>query len=742
MTEQENNFENKSGSYKIRPAGRHLSTIGKELIQNEAAAIIELVKNAYDADADEIYVDVSLDYSSKSVEITVSDNGHGMDIDTFLNKWMVPSTDDKLLRKISKNKNRIMQGRKGIGRYAVAVLGNVLDIHTTTKDLSATSAKINWDIFNTVQYLDEINIDVKNVQLTEGKKGTILKIYGNEEYFETWTARNKKALEFELKKLISPLDAKKNDFKIFLKITPNENLESDEDMFALDNNDETSFEEIKPFPIVKYFDYRIQGEIAADGTGKLTYSCQKELNLPDIIIDFNYYHPTNCGALKFDFRVYDRESDALDDLVERTKRVEEVPLEKKEIRALLDTYHGVGVFRGGFRIRPLGDVGYDWMDLNLQRVNNPSLRISVNQIIGYVRIESEEQSKLFEKSARDGLRDNEAYKNLVAISQRVLRLLEENRFKYRESTGKSRKNNESIDEKLNNIFSSERLSSKIQNTLEKSGLSSDKKDKISKDIMGLVEEDAKSKTKELEFIKRAVAIYQGQATLGKIINRLIHEGRRPLNYFQHEIPNLKRWKEKYDESHEEKHFAKVLERVDGVLDNTKHFVVLFKKIDPLATARRPNKKDENLKKIILSSINIFEKDINDNAITVNISCSDELTYLCWKQDIIAILYNLLENSIYWMVTTNCLKKHIEITVTEKDGKFESIIYSDTGPGIKPEDIESLVIFTPGFSGKPDGGTGLGLSIAGESAVRNNLKLQAEENLDGALFKLISKGDEK
>ncbi|MDC5278077.1 ATP-binding protein, partial [Acinetobacter baumannii] len=232
----------------------------------------------------------------------------------------------------------------------------------------------------------------------------------------------------------------------------------------------------------------------------------------------------------------------------------------------MDTYHGVGVFRNGFRIRPLGDVGYDWMDLNLQRVNNPSMRISVNQIIGYVRIESEEQSKLYEKSARDGLRDNEAYKNLVAISQRVLRLLEENRFRYRESTGKSRKNNETIDEKLNNIFSSERLSSKIQNTLEKSGLSSDKKDKISKDIIGLVEEDAKTKTKELEFIKRAVAIYQGQATLGKIINRLIHEGRRPLNYFQNEIPNLKRWKEKYDQSHDEKHFAKVLERIDGVLE--------------------------------------------------------------------------------------------------------------------------------------------------------------------------------
>ena len=60
---------NKSGSYKIRPAGRHLATIGKELIQNEAAAIIELVKNAYDADADEIYIDINLSFVEGTIHL-------------------------------------------------------------------------------------------------------------------------------------------------------------------------------------------------------------------------------------------------------------------------------------------------------------------------------------------------------------------------------------------------------------------------------------------------------------------------------------------------------------------------------------------------------------------------------------------------------------------------------------------------------------------------------------------------
>lgn len=734
MVEQYMKEKKNIGSYKIRPAGRHLATIGKELIQNEAAAIIELVKNAYDADATEIYVEIKLDNKNKEVEIIISDNGHGMDLDTFLNKWMVPSTDDKLIRKTSNSKNRIMQGRKGIGRYAVAVLGNILKIKTTTANLSCTTATIDWEIFNQVQYLDQIDITVENEILINGTSGTILKIHGDNEYFQTWTKDNIKILEFELKKLISPLDSKKNDFKIYLKTS----LDSEDLIIEKEfTNQRSGFTEIKSFPIVDFYDYRIYGEIKNDGTGKLIYSCQKEANLPDIEIDYNYYQPTNCGALKFDFRVYDRETDALDDLIARTKDIEDGALARKDIRALLDTYHGVGVFRHGFRIRPLGDVGYDWMNLNLQRVQNPSLRISVNQIIGYVIIESEEKSNLFEKSARDGLRDNEAYKNLVAISVSVLKELEVNRFRYREIAGKSRKK-ETIEEKLTNIFSSEKLSEKIQVTLDNADIDNENKNKISKDILNIVAEDSKQKSKDLEYIKRAIAIYQGEATLGKIINRLVHEGRRPLNYFQNEIPILKKWKIMFDKTKDEKHLAKVLEKVDGVLDNSKHFVMLFKKIDPLATARRPNRKDENIKDIINKAIGIYETEINHHNIEIKFVCPNELVFLCWKQDIIAILFNLLENSIYWLVSTKQPNKKIEITVTEKDGLFESLIYQDSGPGLKLEDIENHIIFIPGFSGKPEGGTGLGLSIAGEAAVRNNLELRAEESTNGALFKLINK----
>jgi len=52
-------------------------------------------------------------------------------------------------------------------------------------------------------------------------------------------------------------------------------------------------------------------------------------------------------------------------------------------------------------------------------VQNPSLRIGSNQAIGYVLIESDEQSGLVEKSARDGLRENAAFERLKVLTKQL-----------------------------------------------------------------------------------------------------------------------------------------------------------------------------------------------------------------------------------------------------------------------------------------------------------------------------------
>ena len=104
---------------------------------------------------------------------------------------------------------------------------------------------------------------------------------------------------------------------------------------------------------------------------------------------------------------------------------------KLQARRLLDRVNGIGVYRNGFRIRPLGDPEFDWLKLGERRVQNPSMRIGSNQVVGYVHIQSEEDSGLEEKSARDGLKNNEAYEALKRITIDIIKELEAKRFNFR-----------------------------------------------------------------------------------------------------------------------------------------------------------------------------------------------------------------------------------------------------------------------------------------------------------------------
>ena len=122
-----------TGSYTIRPAGRLLLTIGRDLIQDSYAAVVELVKNAYDADSPDVHVAFSKRRKQQHYTITITDNGHGMTRHDVLTKWLVPATTDKLKRRKSPS-GRIMQGRKGIGRYAASILGSDLMLETIDQD--------------------------------------------------------------------------------------------------------------------------------------------------------------------------------------------------------------------------------------------------------------------------------------------------------------------------------------------------------------------------------------------------------------------------------------------------------------------------------------------------------------------------------------------------------------------------------------------------------------------------------
>ena len=504
----------KDGLYKIRPAGRHIITIGRDLIKDKYAAIVELVKNSYDADSPVCTVSLlpfekkisenNEEKIVKGIRVIIKDEGHGMSFETVTDKWMVPSTDDKLHRKLSP-KERIMQGKKGIGRYSASMIGDDLVLQTVDESGDLTTLYLIWKHFEDAKYLNDVDVLIENFR-TDRPSGTEIIIVGDENHLNEWDAKQLRNLKSELKKLISPVDEEiekedKDKFKITLELGN----------FPFEGYSNVK-EDIEPYPLFELFDYRISGTVSENGVARLKFENNRIKGAPveelaDLKIllnqDSNEDKQSYCGELKIDFRVFDRDPASIDGLIERGLKdpVTGEYVGRREARIILDTFNGVGVYRNGFRIRPLGDAGFDWLYLDNERVQNPSLRVGCDQVIGFIHIQSEDSSGLVEKSARDGLKENAEYFGLREIAKQVLKELENRRFAYRQNVGLGRSNRD-INEKIKALYNFKDLQEKIDKELDVLGIEKPKREKINQ----LISEKEEKSNKIADYISKELLI--------------------------------------------------------------------------------------------------------------------------------------------------------------------------------------------------------------------------------------------
>jgi len=704
----------------IRPAGRHIFTIGRDLIQSPHAALLEIVKNSFDADATGVDIEFHFDKKTKKFTLKIADDGHGMSKADISDKWMVPSSDNKTKKRLSP-KGRTMQGRKGIGRYSASILGDDLLLSTVDSKKKKTTVYLQWKDFLDAKYLSDVEILVESVASDEFP-GTTLTVSGGEETANEWQEKQFRDLIQELKKLRTPSSnynlskTREDSFEINLSVTG--------------FNEEDFSTTIEPFPIIELFDYQIFGKIDKFGKGNLHYVCQKE-KVPirdSFAIDFSNLIDKPCGELTYDIRVFDRDPEGIAGLIARglTDSAGNY-VGKNQARIILNTNNGMGVYRSGFRIRPLGDPNFDWLQLNKLRLNDPSRKISDNQVIGFVHIQSDEDSGLVETSARDGLRENGQFRTLKAISLKVISNLEERRYIYR----RNKKPRKKIEKELKLLFSDQKIKSEIEEKLEETGVG----ETVVSNIAKILEDDFIERQKAYERVSKAVAIYQDQATLGKIMNVVVHEGRRPLNFFKNRIPELEYWYEKYIANPSDDNLAKVIPIAQGLGLNAETFSSLFGRLDPLASGKRNDPKSFKLKDLIDKTFDIFAYQILEMGVSVKIEGSEKFEILGWRQDFYAIFTNLIDNSLFWMENAQSKEREISVKFNSDKNKFQFLDYRDSGPGIEKHLIESQVIFEPDFSMKPGEKSGLGMAIAGEAAARNDLEFKAFESATGAYFRL-------
>jgi histidine kinase len=713
----------------FEPTGRLIMSIGKDLIKDLPAAIVELVKNSYDADAS--YVKITYLKNENELKIVVEDDGHGMSQDIVLNAWMVPSTDYKLKKKNSP-KGRVYQGRKGIGRYAVSLLGNKLEL-ITIKDGFKTIACFDWDEFNSDKKLSEIPIIITTSETTDnmGTKLVITNEYGNVLADEISEIDAQK-VEKELSKLLSNV----NDFKIIVSY---ENFYSDDKRNICKEIAQLEFDDA--------WHYRLTGKINADFSYELTYynfytKEKKSFNSSFADDKILMKNSASCGGVYIDYRVYDKDPHGIEVIMNFINGNQNTKLSKTDVRNMLIDQSGISIFRSDFRIRPYGDKGFDWLNLDSKRVQNPSMSIGSEQINGRISIESEEKSGLKEKSARDGLYENTNYYVLQRVVNLSLNILQRERFNYRQKTAK--KKPEAIDKLFDFSHTNEKMEKAVEKAYKNLKKYPDKTDEhisilnqeISKEIQALERE------KEVEFleVKETIAIYQKQTTLGNVISVVLHEGRKPLAWYTNKLPQMNRKLKKLEDKKEISviGYEDLSSDINKLDYEARQMSGFFDRLDPLASNKRKKKRKVNVDEKIKAVIGIFESKIEEENITIEYDLDKNIVLDIIEEDLYMALTNIIDNAVFWVQYTKCNNKVIKIRLYGSPDDV-TIEISDNGPGVPTEDITDNLLFLPGYSRKntvlEENGTGLGLSIAGEAIQRNGGILEAVDSPNGALFRI-------
>jgi signal transduction histidine kinase len=721
----------------FRPRARIIRTIGDRLISGPEAAVIELVKNSYDADASKVRITFFPPLTTGEGQILFEDDGHGMTLKDIQEKWMEPATSDKKLRKESPGGRKLL-GSKGIGRFAAARLGGYVELASTARTLSPSPERVyeqtripelNWDLFERTRYLDDVSFDVETA-VVEGPSGTVLRIWAlRDEWNEAAVVR----LHHELRRLVSPITDSRNDpFSIVLDLS-----RCTLDSCAFDGSsvarsaggtanpiEASALDawEIRPFPVLDACDYAVDGIFDEDGTFEGTMTVRRAGQEPEPI---RLTVPLRdgddpCGIVLVRLNIFDREATSIRSTAEKAGFGH---LGIREARKLLDSIAGVAIYREGFRVRPYGDAENDWLTLDTKRVQNPSLKIGRNQVAGIVVIDEEEGSQLVERSSREGLEENGSFRRLQGLVLTLLaEAIEPRRRRFRVAAGLEMRNQSGFREVLGQAELSwaEQLLDKLP-----------QRDQA--EARKLISRESERLTRYLKDLEARQAQLEAQVTLGLIIGEVMHQGNTPLAFIETEVARLQRWWPfLFDDTIEAQvDRAEVPKGLNGMRGSATSLRALFQALSPLAGARRGEPQVYSVGKVVEDTTYLFKT--KADAIGVQFNCASELSALRVKgysADLATALTNLIDNSMYWLQHHCVQSPTIAITAAGPHGPSVTLFVQDNGAGIPEEFRDEL--FDVGFTLKPNG-TGLGLSIAREAIFRSGGELHVADSELGARF---------
>jgi signal transduction histidine kinase len=683
----------KRGARTFRPRARLLLTLGEEHISSEKVALLELVKNAYDADATRVLVRFHGPLEMGKGAIEVIDNGHGMALETIQSSWMEPATIIKKRNPRSERRGRRVLGEKGIGRFATSRLANSLELVTRRAEAEEEiRLTFDWRQLDEEKYLDEVQFFWESAEPKEicvdgtykllwGKdkppsnvpaSGTLLRMKGLR---AVWGKKQLEEVRNSLARLVSP----------FLSDNPSDEFQIRLELPALYKNLSGL---IGPSELLRNPHYALKGEVSETGSYHFTItwpdSSSEGLGMtPEAIKGqwtFKNQAQPQCGPFHLELRVWDRSP---------KEEAHQYGSTLRDFRQDLVRAAGVSIYRDGFRVLPYGERDNDWLGLASRHDKNPTLRLAPNQVMGIVLISADKNPQLRDQSNREGLLEGPALLSLREIILMALSELERRRYHLRLT--------DSENAAAGGLFTDLTLSDISDLIKERHPEDSE--------LLALVGYKEKNLEEQLEEVQESFARYQRLATLGKLIDTVFHDGQAPLAHIRNQaqlgIYNVHR-----DHRDADQLVQRLVQRFDRIDKQADVLADFFRKIEPFSGRKRRQPVRIRLEKVIADAFAVLEAEIARGKVRVSLSKTD-IKLTVDPTDIQTMIVNLLQNSLYALsqVPKNSRKIMVQVKSTEPEEVV--IIFSDSGKGVKP--LVRTRIFDPYFSTKQNG-VGLGLAI--------------------------------
>lgn len=653
-----------TASFRFSPA--ILSRLGEELNQSADQSILELVKNAYDANANTctIYLENTAVVGGN---VRIVDDGDGMDAGAIQNGWLVLGKSSKS-NVVKTRLGRLPAGSKGLGRLAALRMGTNVELVAVERGniRRVHALKIDWSKFENAAVVEDVQLDITTKKNLNRGKGVTICL---ESLRSALRPDEVKRLARSLLLLTDPFGDKENGFDVKL-IAP-------------------EFKEIAELLSKKYFDqadYHLEAKLDLKGNGsarildwqgKVLASAdhadlrRKKQGLhykaPKAVFDFWAFL---LGAAEFSAR----------------------QVTKGEITNWLGAFGGVHVYQDDIRVAPYGNPGDDWLELNLARVRNPEERPGTHNSIGRITIPGASKYELRQKTDRTGFIEDDTFEQLKEFAQDALNWM----ARWRLGIAEERRRNE----KEAAPKAAEAQREKVEQALQL--VDPKVREKLKSAFTGY----EKSRDREADALKKEVQLYRTLSTAGITASTFAHEAQgNPIktidvcvNALTQRIPKIVKTKPEQ---------TKLTEPVEAIREASASLATLGNATLSLVRSSKRRMSRVSIHEVIERTKTLMMPFLKGRDTEIQIDFGVGAPFLRTSEAALeSIITNLINNALTAFERAATENRKIFVTTNARLKDVE-IIFSDTGPGIV--DLKLPEIWLPGATTNPEG-TGLGLTI--------------------------------